>query len=155
MMGMRGKAALLGATALMAGCSTINEHRGYIVDETLLQSVQPGIDNRVSVEGALGRPTFESQFGPKTWYYVSSFTGQKPFNDPKIRRHAVLAVTFSESGDVISADRSGVEAVLSIKPDGDLTPTLGRNRTFFQDLFGNIGQVGAAGVGGAGGGGGQ
>ena len=34
-----------------------------------------------------------------------------------------------------------------LQPDGDKTPTLGRERGFLEDLFGNIGQVGAAGVG--------
>ena len=40
---------------------------------------------------------------------------------------------------------------MRISPDGDETPTLGRERTFLQDLFGNIGQVGAAGAGAPGG----
>ena len=77
-------ALALGAT----GCSSIRESRGYIVDATLVDSVQPGIDNRRSVEGMLGRPTFTSQFGEKTWYYVSSVTGRKPFVRPSIRSGA-------------------------------------------------------------------
>ena len=143
------KAALLGVLALVTGCSSITEHRGYIVDEALLQAVQPGIDNRTSVEGTLGRPTFTSQFGQPTWYYVSSMTEQKPFGSPRIERHTVLAVTFDEAGNVVSAERSGGDQVARIDPDSDETPTLGRDRGFLEDLFGNIGQVGAAGMGGA------
>ena len=143
------KAALLGVLALVTGCSSITEHRGYIVDEALLQAVQPGIDNRTSVEGTLGRPTFTSQFGQPTWYYVSSMTEQKPFGSPRIERHTVLAVTFDEAGNVVSAERSGLDQVARIDPDSDETPTLGRDRGFLEDLFGNIGQVGAAGMGGA------
>ena len=142
------KAALLGVLALVTGCSSITEHRGYIVDEALLQAVQPGIDNRTSVEGTLGRPTFTSQFGQPTWYYVSSMTEQKPFGSPRIERHTVLAVTFDEAGTVVSAERSGLDQVARIDPDGEETPTLGRDRGFLEDLFGNIGQVGAAGMGG-------
>jgi len=143
-------AALLGASALAAGCSSINDHRGFIVDETLVGGIQPGIDNRESVEGTLGRPSFISQFGSPTWYYVSSFTKQAPFSRPEIYQHAVLAVSFDQAGNVIEARRTGVEDVARISPDGAETPTLGRERTFLQDLFGNIGQVGAAGAGGAG-----
>ena len=145
------KAALLGVLALVTGCSSITEHRGYIVDEALLQAVQPGIDNRTSVEGTLGRPTFTSQFGQPTWYYVSSMTEQKPFGSPRIERHTVLAVTFDEAGNVVSAERSGVDQVARIDPDSDETPTLGRERGFFEDLFGNIGAVGAPGAGAPGG----
>ena len=140
----RGKAALLGVLVLATGCSTIVDRRGYMADETLVQAIQPGIDNRTSVEATLGRPSFTSQFGSPTWYYVSSITNQRPFADPRITSHSVLAVTFDEGGNVVAADRSGLEQVVRISPDSDRTPTLGRERGFLQDLFGNIGQVGGA-----------
>ena len=151
MTGLRGAAALMGALVLLAGCSSIVDRRGYMIDETLVQAIQPGIDNRTSVQATLGRPSFASQFGPPTWYYVSSVTHQKPFTDPRITTHNVLAVTFDGSGNVVAADRSGLDQVVRLSPESDETPTLGRERSFLQDLFGNIGQVGAAGMGGAGG----
>ncbi len=130
---------------LATGCSSIADHRGYIMDETLVRSVQPGIDNEQSVEGTLGRPTFASEYGDKVWYYVSSTTRQKPFKRPKIRQHSVLAVKFDASGKVVSADRWGMDKVAYVSPDGDKTPVLGKERGFLQDLFGNIGQVGSFG----------
>jgi outer membrane protein assembly factor BamE (lipoprotein component of BamABCDE complex) len=139
-------AALLGALGLVSGCTSIVDHRGYIVDQALVEAVHPGIDNRRSVEGTLGQPTFTSQFGEPVWYYVSSTTSQKPFGSPHITRHMVLAVKFDKNGNVISADRTGMEQVVRIDPDGDKTPTLGRERGILQDLFGNIGQVGAGGA---------
>jgi outer membrane protein assembly factor BamE (lipoprotein component of BamABCDE complex) len=148
MVGINRNAALLGALALVSGCSSVVDHRGYIADPVLLQSVHAGIDNRQSVEGTLGRPTFTSQFGEPVWYYVSSMTRAKPFNTPKITTHTVLAVRFDQAGNVVSAEKSGIEKVVRISPDGDKTPTLGRERGLLQDLFGNIGQVGAGGVGG-------
>ena len=134
--------AVLGAAALMAGCSSITNHKGYLTDEVILRSVAPGIDNQLSVERALGRPSFTSQFGEPVWYYVSSTTSQKPFTNPKISGHTVLAVHFDAAGNVTAADRTGLEQVAFISPDGDATPTLGRERGFLEDLFGNIGQVG-------------
>lgn len=145
-------AALALAGLAITGCSSIRESRGYIVDNTLLAAVQPGIDNQRSVEATLGRPSFTSQFGQPTWYYVSSTTGRKPFVSPKIQTHQVLAVKFDPAGNVISADRTGIEQVAQISPDGDKTPTLGRERTFLEDLFGNIGTVGQPGLGGGAGG---
>ena len=147
--------ALLAAGLSLGACSSIRESRGYIVDPVLLNSVQPGIDNQQSVEMTLGRPTFTSQFGEPTWYYVSSTTGRKPFVRPTIQEHQVLAVKFDASGNVASAERSGVDKVVYLTPDGDATPTLGRERSFLEDLFGNIGTVGQPGLGGQGGPGGQ
>ena len=149
---------VLGAALLTTGCVSIAGHRGYLADEVLLQSVQPGVDDRQSVERTLGRPSFVSQFGEPVWYYVSSTTMQSPTLRPKIVGQTVLAVHFDGADNVVDVERSGMELVARIDPENDETPTLGRNRSFFQDLFGNIGQVGAGappGGGGAGGGGGQ
>ncbi|HLV06383.1 MAG TPA: outer membrane protein assembly factor BamE [Croceibacterium sp.] len=143
-------AAVLGVVALAAGCSSITGHKGYLADEVILRSVQPGVDNRMSVERALGQPSFTSQFGDPVWYYVSSTTQQAPFTTPRITGHTVLAVRFDEAGNVIAADRTGMDQVARINPENDKTPTLGSERSFLQDLFGNIGQVGAAGMGGGG-----
>ena len=143
--------ALLAAGVSLGACSSIRESRGYIVDPVLLASVQPGIDNQRSVEMTLGRPTFTSQFGEPTWYYVSSTTGRKPFVRPTIQAHQVLAVQFDSNGNVSSAERSGLDKVVYLTPDGDETPTLGRERSFLEDLFGNIGTVGQPGLGGQGG----
>ena len=150
---VRAIAVLAAASMLLPACSAIRESRGYIVDPTLTSLIQPKIDNQKSVEGTLGRPTFTSQFGTPTWYYVSSITGQRPFNRPRIREHSVLAVTFDASGRVADVQRSGVDKVVFLDPNGNKTPTLGRERGFLEDLFGNIGQVGGAGLGGAPGGG--
>ncbi|NCP18934.1 MAG: outer membrane protein assembly factor BamE [Erythrobacter sp.] len=143
---------LLGLAVSAGGCSSIRESRGYITDARLAGLVQPGIDNRQSVEATLGRPTFASQFGPETWYYVSSVTARKPFVRPRIEGHSVLEVSFDGNGNVVSTDRKGMEDVVYLRPDGDQTPTLGRERGFLEDLFGNIGTVGAGGPGAPGGG---
>lgn len=129
---------------VLAGCSSITQHRGYINDEVLIASVQPGLDNQASVRGTLGQPTMVSQFGDPVWYYISSRTEQAPFRQPKIEEHSVLKVQFDEAGNVIETERSGIEQVVRISPDSDETPTLGRERSFLEDLFGNIGTVGTA-----------
>ncbi len=142
------KSALLaGAVLTLGACSSIRESRGYVVDQVLLQSIQPGIDNQRSVEGTLGRPTFTSQYGEPTWYYISSVTGRRPFVRPRIQSHAITSVRFDEEGNVASVERDGMENVVNLRPDGDKTPTLGRERGFLEDLFGNIGQVGGVGAG--------
>lgn len=139
---LRAAMLLAGVVVLLPACSSIRESRGYIVDPLLSDIIQPRIDNQQSVEGTLGRPTFISQFGAPTWFYVSSITGQRPFNRPRIREHSVLAVQFDAAGKVVEVKRTGLEQVVFLDPNGNKTPTLGRERSFLEDLFGNIGQVG-------------
>lgn len=146
------RVSVLAACGLaLASCSSIRESRGYVIDGVLLNAIQPEIDNRRSVEATLGRPTFTSQFGEPTWYYVSSVTGRRPFVRPKIQTHSVLAIQFDDTGNVRSVERTGLDQVVFLSPDGDETPTLGRERGFLEDLFGNIGTVGAPGAGPTGG----
>ena len=38
-----------------------------------------------------------------------------------------------------------MEQVARINPEGDKTPTLGKDRSFLEDLFGNVGRVGGVG----------
>ena len=139
--------AALGLFALAsAGCTSIRDHQGYVVDDALIGAVQPGVDNRESVQGTLGRPTFTGQFDQRDWYYVSRETKQLAFARPAPEQQTVLHIRFDEAGNVVSVDRSGLEQVVSIDPMNAETPTLGRNRGFFKELFGNIGQVGAGGM---------
>ncbi|MFM2302240.1 MAG: hypothetical protein RLZZ84_1976 [Pseudomonadota bacterium] len=149
---MRG--VVLGAmlVAGLSGCASIKDHRGYIVDGALLDSVSPGIDNQASVERTLGRPTFISQFGQKDWYYLSTNTRQAAFASPRAHEQLLIKVSFDDKGNVSAIKRSGMETVVQLNPNGDATPTLGRERSFLEDLFGNIGTVGAAGMGGGQGG---
>lgn len=139
-------AALIGAS----GCSRIRTHQGYSVDKLLVDSIQPGIDNRASVEGTLGRPTFAAQFGDQDWYYVSREMRSLAFSSPKPVEQTVLHVRFDAAGNVVAVDRMGLEQVARISPVGDKTKTLGRNRSLFDEIFGNIGAVGAGGMGGGG-----
>ena len=138
-------AAALGAL-LLGGCiGSIREHQGYIVDDTLISAIQPGVDNRESVAGTLGRPTFVGQFDQRDWYYFSRDTRQLAFNNPRPREQTVLHIRFDEAGNVERVDRSGLEYVVRIDPSNDETPTLGRESSLFEELFGNIGAVGQSG----------
>lgn len=142
-------AALLAAT-LASGCNRIKSNQGYIVDEQLVASIQPGVDNRTSVQRTLGRPTFTSEFDQREWYYISRNTTQLAFLQPRAKSQQILTVTFDDKGNVAKVDKRGLEKVVSISPSGDKTPTLGRKESIFSDIFGNIGQFGAGGPGGVG-----
>jgi outer membrane protein assembly factor BamE (lipoprotein component of BamABCDE complex) len=140
---------LITAAIATSGCARVRGQQGYIVDQTLVAAITPGVDNQASVERTLGRPTFGGQFDQRDWYYVSRQTRQLAFALPKPTTQTVLHVRFDDRGNVVSVDKTGVERVASIRPVGDKTPTLGRNRSFFQEVFGNIGTVGSSGQGGA------
>jgi outer membrane protein assembly factor BamE (lipoprotein component of BamABCDE complex) len=143
--------ATIAAAVLLAGCAQMRAHKGAVLDPQLASSIQPGVDNKTSVEKLIGRPTFVGQFTPNDWYYVSRDTTQLGFRNPRVSKETVMLVRFDPKGNVAAVQRTGKELVMNVKPYGRQTPTLGRKRSFFEELFGNIGTVGAPGMGGQGG----
>ena len=137
------------ASAALAACSPLPSHQGYIVDADLVNSVQPGVDNRESVLQTLGRPSFASQFNQGDWYYLARESKSYGFQQPHAKSQLTLQISFDRNGTVTGIRRGSAEQIASINPTGKTTPTLGRKRSFFSELFGNIGTVGS-GVGGSG-----
>ena len=132
---------------LVTGCATNHVHKGAVIDLQLASSIQPGVDNKASVAKLLGRPTFTGEFTPNEWYYVSRDTNQVAFRNPRPVRQTVLHISFDPKGNVAAINHTGRELVMNVNPVHRSTPTLGRKKSFFDELFGNIGQVGSGGLG--------
>ena len=147
--GSRTRLVLVGLVVAMtvSGCSQVRGRQGYVVDPVLTDAITPGVDNRESVERTLGRPTFVGQFSDNEYFYLARETRQLAFANPRPVAQMALRIRFDPAGNVVAVDRTGLEQVSKINPEGDKTPTLGRERSFFEDIFGNIGAVGAPGAG--------
>ncbi|WP_309661434.1 outer membrane protein assembly factor BamE [Sphingomonas sp.] len=142
------------SVAMLAGCSSmgVRDHRGAVIDKELASAIQVGVDNKDSVSKTLGRPSFTGQFAPNDWYYVARDTKTIAFRDPKVIDQTVLHIRFDAAGTVTRVDRTGKELIASIDPESGHTPTLGRKRSFFDELFSNIGTISQPGLPGGGGG---
>ena len=129
--------------AILSGCAgiTTREHRGYVMDEQLTTGIQVGVDNKQSVEKTLGLPTFTGTFEQNDWYYISRDTRAFAFRTPKVTDQTVLHVRFDQAGNVASVNQTDEKLIASIRPINDRTPTLGRERGFFDELFNNIGTI--------------
>ena len=130
--------AIAGAS-LLGGCLGIKEHKGYVLDKELASTVQVGVDNKESVTKTLGRPSFTGQFDANDWYYVARDTKTVAFRSQRVLDQDVLLIRFDGAGNVASVNTTDESLVVNINPVGDKTPTLGRRRSFFDELFGNIG----------------
>jgi outer membrane protein assembly factor BamE (lipoprotein component of BamABCDE complex) len=142
------------AALLVAGCAVNQAHKGAVIDPQLASAIHPGVDNKASVQKLLGTPTISGAFTTSDWYYLSRDTNQLAFRNPRVEKQLVMLVRFDPKGNVASVQRSGKELVLGVNPSHRSTPTLGRKKSFFDQLFSNIGSVSNGGVGAPGGGGG-
>lgn len=142
--------ALLSAS-LLAGCVGMRDHRGSVIDTQLVSTIQVGVDNKDAVQRLLGRPTFTSEFDANEWYYVSRDTKTVGFTNPRVLDQTVLQVTFDAAGNVASIQQSDEQLIARVNPVNDKTPTLGRQRTLWDDIFGNVGVVNSPATPGGGG----
>jgi outer membrane protein assembly factor BamE (lipoprotein component of BamABCDE complex) len=134
--------ALLGLAAL-SGCTSVRDHKGYIIDSSLIDTVAPGVDTRDSVYKTLGRASLEGQFNKgATWYYVARDTRQLAFSTPHPTSQMLLTIRFAPNGEVASVQKTGLETIRDVSLVARKTPVLGSNRGFLSELFGNIGTVG-------------
>ena len=108
--------------ALLAGCASIRAHKGAVIDPQLATAIQPGVDNKASVEKTLGRPTFTGQFTPNDWYYVSRDTDQFAFRNPRVTDQTVLHVRFDQAGNVAAVEQTGKELIANDRPDRAARP---------------------------------
>src|SRR3546814_17646745 len=86
-------AALVLAGVAAGGCTPLRSHQGYVVDVALVNSVQPGVDNRESVLATLGTPTFTCQFTQGDWYYFARDRRNLPFHNPRPATPHKLTIT--------------------------------------------------------------
>ena len=102
------------------------QHKGVVIDPQLASAIQPGVDNKDSVEKLLGRPSFTGQFTPNDWYYVSRDVNQVAFRNPQrdaSRRCCI--VRFDQEGNVASVQHTGKELVMNVDPTGKQDPDAG------------------------------
>ena len=140
-------AAATAVAAMTAGCAGIRDHRGYVLDKELTGNIQVGVDNKDSVIKPLGRPSFIGQFNANDWYYFSRDTKTSPFRTARVTDQALFHIQFDAAGNVASVGQTGKETIVAINPVNDKTPTLGRRRSFFDELFGNIGVLNSGALG--------
>ncbi len=133
--------AVLAVLAMAAACTPIVDKHGYIPDPERMASIKVGVDNKESVYQRLGSPSTVATFGGEVWYYISSVEERKAFLAPKITKRDIIAIHFDEDDYV--ADISGYDVT-----DGKVvayvdrkTPTRGKELTFLEQMFGNIGRL--------------
>ena len=116
--------ALLSVAA--TGCSRIQQNAGYRVDESLVTAIQPGVDNKASVEKTLGRPTFTGEFAADDWYYISRNTTQLAFAAPRAKEQSIIRIRFDARGQCrhrrAARARAGRARLAGGRQDADARP---------------------------------
>ena len=127
------------AVAGLAACAPIKDVRGYVPDDEKVATVSLGADTRDSVQEKLGTPSSTATFGDPTWYYISTEQERYAFFKPDVTKRQILAIQFADDGKVNDIRKYGIEDGQVIALVDRETPSRGKEMTFLQQLFGNMG----------------
>lgn len=135
-------AGLFLAASVLANCSPIVDHRGYLPRDGAMQNVQHGM-SKVEVEALLGSPSTTATINVTgdSYYYISSVVEQRAFFHPKEVERQVFAIRFDDSDQVESFAHYGLEDGQIVNFSSRQTPTRGRELSVLQQLFSNLGNV--------------
>ena len=128
------------AAALLAGCTPIVHQQGHVRDAEVLAQIEPGEQTREEVARMLGTPSAVGTFDDSRWYYVSRRTETTAFYAPDLVDQSVTVIAFDENGVVAEVASLSIEEARAIDPIEEESPTRGRELSFFEQIFGNIGR---------------
>lgn len=124
----------------LTACAARLATRGNLPDPDLLAEITPGEHTRDEVAEILGSPSSTAVFDQETWYYISEQTETFAFFEPEIISRKVVIFTFDKKGVVTSVKSLKAEDGRFIEPVDRITPTAGKEITFIDQLFGNLGR---------------
>ncbi len=116
--------------------------RGNLVEDEQLQQIVAGVSSRGDVLALLGSPSATGTFDDSEWFYIGGVTRQRPGRLLGIEEQRVVILRFDQRGTLREIRRLGMEDGREVAAVSRTTPSPGTERSFLQQLFGNIGRVG-------------
>lgn len=113
---------------------------GHLFEEKELADLKKA-NTKQDIEDILGTPSTVSNFGPETWYYITSKKEKIAFLKEKVIEQTIIAICFKKDGNV---DVIAKYTEKDMKHDHSLVPEItlvrGNNTTTAQQFFGNLGK---------------
>ena len=147
--------SLFGALLALSGCALFSDaprYRGIAVTQHDLNELAPGMASEADAQALLGPPTFQEQFEPNNWVYVSQITKMRIGNTEGVEQQHVVVLTFDNNGILKSVSQKDLQNGVQVAMDKSETPVPGGHAGFIQQLVGGVGSYNPLGsVTGAGG----
>lgn len=137
----------IAACLVLAGCAAEINSRGNLPPDDKLAQVTPGI-TRDQVMQILGSPSTVATFSDQAWYYIGQRTEDYAFYKPRVMERQVVVVQFDEQGRVAEVKRLDKEDGKPVEMVSRTTPSVSRDLSLMQQIFGNLGRSPAMAGGG-------
>jgi len=147
------------ALLALPGCALFSappQYRGIAISQQQLGQLVPGVSTQADAQALLGPPTFEEQFAPNNWVYVSQMTKMRIGSTLGVNKQHVVVLAFTDQGVLKSVTQRDLKNGVHVAMDSAQTPVPGGHAGFVQQLIGGVGHynpgIGPSGFGGGAGG---
>lgn len=157
--------AVLGGFLALPGCALFSDaphYRGIAITQHELDELTPGTSSQADAQALLGPPTFQEQFQPNNWDYVSQVTKMRIAETEGVKRQHVVVLSFDNSGILQKITQKDLKNGVRVAMDPAQTPVPGGKASILQQIIGGVGSynpglgagttpgAGASGLGGNG-----
>ena len=136
---LRGAATGLVMSGLLA-CAPVIDNRGYVFDESLLPQLVVGTTSEADIVSIMGSPSTVSTLNGGAYYYISSRFITEAYRAPRETERRVLAIFLDEDKKIRDLGFYTLEDGNIVTIVERRTETQGRELTFLQQIFGNLGR---------------
>ena len=136
---LRGAATSLVMSGLLA-CVPVVDNRGYVFDESLLPQLVVGTTSEADIITIMGSPSTVSTLNGGAYYYISSRFITEAYRAPRETERRVLAIFLDEEKKIRDLGFYTLEDGNIVTIVARTTETQGRELTFLQQIFGNLGR---------------
>lgn len=138
---MQIKKILLVATVCLLSACTKHEHfHGYSFDEKEISLLKIGQTSEEEARELLGSPTVTSDFGDKTYYYISIQQQSEAFFHPHTVAQDVLEITFNNRKTIKDIKSYTLNEARNINYASGTTELKGNTMTPLEQIFSNVGK---------------
>lgn len=141
--------SLLALSLPLAACGGREDVRGSVMTKERMDEIRPGATTQAELIEIIGSPTASTVFPQdgQIWYYISKETKTVAFFEPETMKQEVLEIRFDPSGRVADIRKYGIDDAKQIQLVSRITPTRGKELSFVEQMFGNIGRFNDRGTG--------
>ena len=136
---LRGAVTSMVMSGLLA-CAPVIDNRGYVFDESLLPQLVVGTTSEADIITIMGSPSTVSTLNGGAYYYISSRFITEAYRAPRETERRVLAIFLDEDKKIRDLGFYTLEDGKIVTIVERTTETQGRELTFLQQIFGNLGR---------------
>lgn len=129
------------AAALLA-CAPVIDNRGYIFDESQIETLQKGVTQMDTVRESFGSPSTVTSMNGNAYYYIYARFVTESYRAPEEVARKVLAIYFDSDKRVRDYAVYGLEDGIIVPIVQRTTLTQGQELSIIEQLFGNLGRFG-------------